>query len=118
MLFAGVLIRREVDATRGYDPASRIVDLRIDRSGAPMGSCGTHSFCGFSAPIACYTCKSFQPWLDGPHEAVLSHLLDRRQVLLDTTDKRVASINDRTILAVAEVIRQCNAANQMGQENE
>lgn len=106
--FAGVLIKDESEATRGSDPASRIVDLRIDQTAKPMGSCGQHGFCGFSAPIACYTCVNFEPWLDGPHEAVLAHLLSTRDRLLRAADKRIASANDRTILAVAEVIRRCS----------
>ncbi len=105
--FQGMLIADESQATRGADASSRIVDLRIDKS-TPMGSCGQHSFCGFNAPIACYTCKSFQPWLDGPHEAVLDKLLERRERLLSTTGSTMASINDRAILAVAEVIQLCN----------
>ena len=68
----------------------------------------SNGFCGLAAPIACYTCKNFQPWLDGPHEAVLAHLLAKREQLLSTTDARIASVNDRTILAVAEVIRRCD----------
>ncbi len=107
--FAGVLIKDESQAARANDPTSRIVDLRIDRSMRPMGSCGEHGFCGLAAPIACYTCKNFQPWLDGPHEAVLVHLLAKREQLLATTDMRIASVSDRTILAVAEVIRRCEA---------
>jgi integrase len=110
--FKGVLISDEADATRHNDPASRIVDLRIDRSMKPMGSCGQHSFCGFNAPIACYTCTNFEPWLDGPHEAVLTQLLEKREQLLVTTDKRIAAVNDRTILAVAEVIQLCRDAKE------
>lgn len=105
--FKGVLITGEGQATRGSDPSSRIVDLRIDHSMRPMGSCGQHAFCSFSAPIACYTCRSFEPWLDGPHDAVLTHLLDKREQLLATTDERIAAVNDRTILAVAQVIQLC-----------
>lgn len=104
--FKGALIADESEATRG-DPASRILDPRIDHTMKPMGSCGQNSFCGFNAPIACYTCKNFEPWLDGPHDAVLEHLLEKREQLLVTTDKRMAAINDRTILAVAEVIQLC-----------
>jgi integrase len=112
--FRGSLINGESEATRHEDPSSRIIDPRIDRAMKPMGSCGQHSFCGFNAPIACYTCKNFEPWLDGPHEAVLSHLLEKRERLLVTTDKRMAAINDRTILAVAEVIQLCrDAAEQL-----
>ncbi|MGE8452180.1 MAG: site-specific integrase [Pseudomonadales bacterium] len=105
--FKGIVIRGESEASRAGDPSSRIIDLRIDRSAKPMGSCGQHSFCSFSAPIACYTCSSFEPWLDGPHEAVLTHLLDKREQLLRTTDERLASVNDRTILAVAQVVHIC-----------
>ena len=112
--FAGVLIRDESQATRGNDPRSRIVDLRIDRSMRPMGSCGEHGFYALAAPIACYTCKHFQPWLDGPHEAVLGHLLAKREQLFTTTDARIASVNDRTILAVAEVIRRCDEIRTRG----
>lgn len=107
--FKGIVIRDESQATRHGDASSRIIDLRIDRTASPMGSCGQHSFCGFIAPIACYTCSSFEPWLDGPHEAVLSHLIERREQLLATTDQRLASVNDRTIYAVAEVIQLCEA---------
>lgn len=104
--FAGVV--QDPSGSAGVDPSKRIIDLRIDRGGASMGKCGSHGFCGFAAPIACYTCKSFSAWLDGPHEAVLQHLLDRREKLLQTSDKRMASVNDRTIFAVAAVIQQCN----------
>tara|TARA_A100000171_G_C2137505_1_gene151550 strand:- start:2630 stop:4186 length:1557 start_codon:yes stop_codon:yes gene_type:complete len=106
--FAGKLIKSEAEATRGNDPSSRIIDLRIDRSGQAMGSCGQYSHCSFSAPIACYRCSCFEPWLDGPHETVLAYLLDRREKLLATTDERMASVNDLTILAVAEVVRRCD----------
>lgn len=107
--FKGHLIKDESEATRGADPNSRILDLRIDQSANPMGSCGQHSFCGFAAPIACYTCKSFEPWLDGQHEAVLDHLLAERERL---SDNRIAAVNDRTILAVAQVVQMCRDAKE------
>lgn len=102
--FAGKL----VDGSKGpNNPSKKIIDLRIDRSGDGMGECGQHSFCGFNAPIACYTCNSFEAWLDGPHEAVLNHLIERREKLLVQSDQRMASVNDRTILAVAAVVQKC-----------
>ncbi|MEQ1600995.1 MAG: site-specific integrase [Methylophilaceae bacterium] len=107
--FAGVIIADESEATRKDDPASRICDPRIDSSMKPMGNCGKYGFCGSLAPISCYTCRSFQPWLDGPHEAVLNHLILERERLLVGSDIRIASINDRTILAVAEVVHRCEA---------
>lgn len=113
--FAGMLIRDESEATRGEDPRSRIIDLRIDSSGATFGSCGQYSFCGFNKPIPCYECKLFQAWLDGPHEAVLDYLLAERKRLMKTTDATIASILDRSILAVAEVVRRVNV--QYGRAN-
>ena len=106
--FAGVIIEDESQAVRAGDPASRICDPRFDPSMKGMANCGKHGYCGLNAPIACYTCGNFQPWLDGPHEAVLSFLIAERERLLTSADVRIASINDRTILAVAEVIRRCN----------
>lgn len=107
--FAGVLIRDESEATRAGDPSSLICDPRFDPSMKPIASCGKHGFCGFAAPIACYTCANFEPWLDGPHEAVLEFLIGERDRLTSRGDMRIAAINDRTILAVAEVVRQCEA---------
>lgn len=114
--FAGMLIENESQAIRAGDPASRICDPRFDVTMKPMGNCGKHGFCGALAPIACYTCSNFQPWSDGPHEAVLSHLITERERLLAGSDLRIASGNDRTILAVAEVVRQCEEARSEAQE--
>jgi integrase len=105
--FSGTIISAESQATRAGDPSSRICDPRFDSSMKPMGNCGQYGYCGLLAPIACYTCRSFQPWLDGPHEAVLEYLLAERERLMRGSDARIATINDRTFLAVAEVIRQC-----------
>lgn len=104
--FAGTIIRNESEAIRGGDPTSRIVDPRFDERMKPMGNCGRNGSCGFLVPISCYTCKSFQAWMEGPHEAVLAHLIAERDRLMTETDERIASVNDRTILAVAEVVRQ------------
>lgn len=103
--FKGKLVRTATEATRGADPSARIRDLRFGE--ADEGYCGSHGFCGFSAPVACYTCNSFEPWLDGPHEAVLDFLLAKRDRQLANGDKRIAAISDRTILAVAQVVQLC-----------
>ena len=104
--FAGTIIRNESEAIRGGDPTSRIVDPRFDEKMKPMGNCGRNGSCGFLVPISCYTCKSFQAWIEGSHEAVLAHLISERERLMTETDERIATVNDRTILAVAEVVRQ------------
>lgn len=104
--FLGEIVVDESEAIRGNDPSSRIFDPRITGNNDPMGNCGKYGFCGLCAPIACYTCRTFNPWLDGPHEIVFNHLVSERERLMKS-DKKIASILDRTILAVAEVIRRC-----------
>lgn len=96
--FQGVVIKTERDARRVDDPSSR-----ISNGTESLGSCGSYGFCGALAPIACYTCNHFQPWLDGLHEDVLNRLLQERDRIIDLTgDLKVASINDRLILAVSD----------------
>lgn len=106
--FAGKLIAGPSEATRASDPSSIIRAPSIINSFEGMSSCGKHGFCGFMKPVACYTCSSFEPWLDGPHEEVLEYLLAEREHLLSTTDPRIAKVNDRTIYAVAQVVQLCN----------
>jgi integrase len=105
--FCGELIDNEDQAIRGGDPTSRI---REPDSLGVLGNCGRFGFCAESAPVACYTCRRFQPWVDAPHEQVLdSLLLKRERVHKLTGDLRIASVADRTILAAADVVRRCAA---------
>ncbi len=114
--FAGKLVTDKSTAKRSDDPSADIIDPKIDSSCKAMGKCGTYSFCGLLSPLACYTCNSFQAWADGPHEKVLESLLEERDRLLKTTDYTIASINDRTILAVAQVVEECKKYNQPNQQ--
>ncbi|HNP64293.1 MAG TPA: site-specific integrase [Woeseiaceae bacterium] len=101
--FAGVLVDREEDATRGSDLSSRV---RIDQEG--VGTCGSYGFCGAKVPVPCYTCMHFQPWVDGPHERVLQAMLEERESVREVTgDLQIAAVNDRSIIAVMEVVRNC-----------
>lgn len=102
--FKGQLITSENEAKRGNEITSRI---RINTT-ENIGNCGSYDFCGGKVPIPCYTCLYFQPWLDAPHEKVLLRLLkERDQIIKDTKDLAIASANDRTILAVMEVVQLC-----------
>lgn len=104
--FAGKLIETEGQATRADDPASRVVNL--DVSDKILGNCGEHGFCGLWAGVACYTCSQFQPWVNGPHEGVLDWLLARREVRrTQHAEPHMVTVYDRTISAVAEVVRLC-----------
>jgi len=77
----------------------------------PMGGCGKHGYCSLNKPIACYTCRKFRPWLDGPHEQVLEYLIDQRNTLLSTSPT-VAKTTDRQIFAVGKVIHMCKEEHQ------
>ncbi len=102
--FAGVLVDSENDAQRGDG-----FNSRVKADGEGIGTCGSHGFCGANVPIPCYTCMHFQPWLDGPHEAVYDELILERERLLSVTgDMLIAAVNDRSILAVADVIQSCS----------
>jgi hypothetical protein len=103
--FQGIVVKREADAELGHDPSSR---LRFKGEG--VATCGHAGKCGANVPIPCYTCPRFQPWADAPHHKVLQRLLtERKDVLDETNDRDVAAANDRTILAVMEVIEKCVA---------
>lgn len=108
--FTGQIITNHHEAERGDDPSARIrrgPKRNPDDEG--VGICGKFGFCGGFVPIACYTCRNFQPWLDGPHEEILEELLRKREENLKITeDPKIVSGNDRTIYAVAQVVRQCN----------
>ena len=110
--FVGKLIGDKSSASRAYDPNNVIRAPSIIDSAEEISSCCADNRCAFVKPIACYTCNSFEPWADGPHEQVMVFLLADRERLLETADITIASINDRTILAVAEVIQLCQAFNE------
>jgi integrase len=98
--FAGKLAERD-ESLPGMDI---LFPKASDKS---TGKCGTHSFCGLMAPIACYTCSSFTAWDDGPHEQILFHLLKERARVKKVSGAKIASINDQTILAVNQVVIDC-----------
>ncbi|TIO79349.1 MAG: hypothetical protein E5X74_10125 [Mesorhizobium sp.] len=110
--FLGTLVRTEQEATRGERRSSRIyhVDKRRDKLDA-LGTCGSFSFCGLTAPIACYTCVRFQPWMDAPHDKALSGLLaERKRRQAAGLDPSIIMLFDMTIMAIADVIRRIETA--------
>lgn len=114
--FLGKLVRSEREAVRGDRPSSRIyqTDRKRDRLDA-LGTCGSFSFCGLTAPIACYTCVRFQPWMDAPHDKALTALLAERNRRQDAgLDPSMIEIFDMTILAIADVIRRIDAVRTGG----
>lgn len=102
--FKGQVVEDEAHSTHQGAPGSRIHDFRVTAEG--LGSCaGKGAGCGFSKPVACYSCFRFEPWLDAPHEKVLQRLEADRQKW--SSDDRMAAVNDEPIRAVKEVILLC-----------
>lgn len=98
--FAGTLVARK---DSGHERVIHTATTHLES----VGTCGKQAFCRLAAPLACYTCTYFNPWLDAPHETLLDTLLQERENLLKSADLRIASVNDLTILAVADVVRRC-----------
>ena len=106
-LFRGRVVDSEVDAIGDEDPRAS----RIHYKGEPAASCGARKQCGLGdgIPRACYTCDRFEPWLNGPHDVVLQDLLQerKRDSLTLGVDHPVTKRRDKTIIAVINVIQQC-----------
>ena len=101
--FAGLLVKDEDEANQENQGAARIP---CHEKECDVGSCGSNAFCQDYAPVACYLCPKFRPWADAPHHLILEWLLEERERLKsNTADMRIASINDRAILAVCQVIK-------------
>ncbi|MGY4800051.1 site-specific integrase [Teichococcus aerofrigidensis] len=107
--FAGILISREDLEARTAPKTKRLHDRTLGEGGEqPLGHCGQHGFCDLAKPVGCYTCRSFRPWDDGPHEEVLTGLRARRQEQIDRgLSSKIYTINDRTIAAVTRVVQLC-----------
>ncbi len=103
--FKGKVVEDEADAQSQEPSASRIPCREV---GDDIGSCGTNNICFDNAPIACYLCPKFRPWRNAPHYLVLKWLVnERKRIVSITNDLTVASVNDRAIYAVMQVIMEC-----------
>ncbi|WP_271874456.1 site-specific integrase [Pectobacterium sp. A5351] len=90
------------------DPSQNIRDF----DGEKTGSCQQNSSCWANVPIPCYTCMHFRPLLNAPHQKIYDQLrAERVRIANITGDDRITEVLDRTIYAVAEVIRQCEKIN-------
>lgn len=110
--FTGTLVSRPGSGSPG-----RVIHIDTPAKLEGVGGCGKFEFCGLAAPLACYTCSFFNPWLDGVHEVLLERLLAERKELLVIADTRMASINDRTIFAISDVVNRCRATASRGADD-
>ncbi|MGE6180575.1 site-specific integrase [Aeromonas salmonicida] len=109
--FQGVIIDTLHDGGTSEPPP-----YRVRFQGRDNGDCASRGTCHANVPVPCYTCMHFQPWRHGPHRAVHAWLTAQRaEVLASTGDEVMASINDRAIMAVAQVIALCDPQAQAGQ---
>jgi Phage integrase family len=99
--FQGRIVFNETEAVNGSDPTKRIRSESGD-----IASCGASGGCHLDAPVACYLCSKFQPFVEGPHEEVLERLLlrQKRAITADGEGSSRAISFDRPILAVMQVI--------------
>ncbi|WP_441229528.1 site-specific integrase [Tardiphaga sp. 215_C5_N2_1] len=108
--FSGTLVNGENEARGGDNRSSRIYDRTLQDNVA-LGTCGQSGPCELSVPYACYTCRRFQPWVDGPHEEFMNSLIaDRQRMVEEDYSPRIFAIRDRTILAAAQVVQYCIVA--------
>jgi len=73
----------------------------------PVGSCaigGCDAVDAGVAPIACYTCRKFNAWEDGPHGSILDFLLDEQRALKERGHSDVAEAKTETIVAICDLI--------------
>lgn len=107
--FSGQVVADEETELKENPSATRIPCHEKDCN---VGSCGTNAFCTDYAPIACYLCPKFRPWANAPHHLVLEWLMEEREKLkTESVDMAVVSINDRTIIAVCQVMKACEEFN-------
>ncbi|MFK5947290.1 MAG: site-specific integrase [Methylococcales bacterium] len=106
--FNGTLVDSERLAKNG-DKRSKRIRFSDEEHNINLATCGEKSYCTEYAPIACYTCNLFQPWVDASHEVVLDFLIkERERIYSITNDVRITEVQDRTIHAVMDVIRKCS----------
>ncbi len=108
-LFTGTVVADEGASGVADAPSRRV----LADSGGNVGTCGGPRSCTRLAPLACYTCSAFRPWLDAPHEELLESLIDERETLLaDGVSPQVFGANDAIMMAIAEVAERCRQARE------
>ncbi|PTR06940.1 hypothetical protein C8J28_1451 [Cereibacter azotoformans] len=110
--FLGKVVREAKDRKAQQDPDAVLRDTNL----TGVGSCeigGCRAVEAGVAPVACYTCRKFRAWAEGPHEALLVNLLARQSEFIEAGHSEVAETRTATIVAITdllEAIRQREAA--------
>jgi hypothetical protein len=103
--FAGTLVSRQGAARQS---GGMIIGVATPGE-APVlvGGCNKCGHCGLVKPVACYSCRLFTAWIEGPHEEVLRDLILRREKMIELGSDSVATSLDETIIACAEIVQRC-----------
>ena len=109
--FLGSVIEPNTKEHFETEPYPQVSDPRFG-DGKSIGRCAHHGPCNLLVPIACYTCANFRPLADAPHERLLEYLLSERSRQYQHLSPALASSNDLTIAAIAQVIRICEEFNR------
>jgi hypothetical protein len=106
--FLGTLTEKSSEVARHRSPSSRKAFFDRERDGAQdLGNCGGTGKCDLPAPLACYTCAQFEPWIDAPHDRLLAQLeAERERRKTSKMHPRIVAVQDPTIEAVAEVVEK------------
>lgn len=110
------LADKSSEAARGRPPSSRIPFFDKERErGEDLGNCGSDGACRRAAPLACYSCREFEPWIDAPHERLLASLKeDRDRRRSAGMHPRIVGLQDRSIQAISEVVETIQIAKGLG----
>ncbi len=111
--FLGTITEKSSEAARNRRPASRIPFFDRERDQPEdLGNCGSgdQGSCRLAAPLACYGCREFEPWIEAPHEHLLAQLkAERERRRMAKLHPRIVALQDRTIQALTEVVETIKA---------
>ena len=103
--FAGKLINKPLDVDEG----SVIYSTNVEDE---VGDCQIRG-CGAFAPIACYDCEKFNPFIEGDHESVLEFLLQKKNKRIEMgLPVEIIERDDHLILNVKVVIQAIGELNE------
>lgn len=106
--FLGTLTAASSETARQRAASNRIGFVDQAESGAnDLGNCGSGETCDLAPPLACYTCRKFEPWIEAPHHRLLEQLTaERARRAAAHMHPRIVAVQDRAIGAVAEVVEK------------
>ncbi|MCU6502422.1 site-specific integrase [Rugamonas sp. A1-17] len=110
-LMTGALIhRKEAD-----DPTKIVRGMVATRYIGNIGTCGleTDTACAKNPIYSCYTCRKFQPFIDGEHGNVVAALRSEVQLMLDQSldlgENKVVLQLEKTIEHASDILARCEA---------